>query len=311
MRSHERRVSADLTLCGWRVRTELPLPELLEWSGSDRDPDIFVTRVPAATGGHESTPLRPLGLLTGVYESGTWSLDVPTVGTIQVSDGKHIRVCVRDSSNDEHIRAFILGPAMAACCWQRNLLPLSASVVARRGQAIAILGNSGVGKSAVALALTRIGYGLVSDNITVLRESLHEPRFEALATFPLFHMWRRAVFSLNLPVDAMTRTRPGLEKYLWPCTDPFDPAAATSLSDIVILRRDSDEDDRIGTFGSIDHIMGCLMRSIAYDHRYDVNASGSERSGALRRLALSVRSHVVAMSEEAEVADLINRSVAP
>jgi hypothetical protein len=32
---------------------------------------------------------------------------------------------------------------------------------------------------------------------------------------------------------------------------------------------------------------------------------------ALRRLARSVRTHVVAMTEDAEVADLIDRSVAP
>jgi len=300
-------VNSDLTLCGWRVRTEVPLPELLAWNRDNRDPDLFVIRVPAVNMGDAPAPSRPLGLLTRICESGTWILDIPTVGAIQVSDGKHVQVAVRDSSSEDHIRAFVLGPALAVCCSQRNLLPLSASVVARDGRAIAILGSPGVGKSAVAFALTRVGYGLVSDGITVLRESSREPRFEALATFPFHHLWRRAVFSLNLPVETLRRTRPCLEKYIWPYTDPFDPAAATPLSDVVILRRESDEDVPTAPLGHIDHTLGCLMRSIAYAHASGGDASTSELSEVLRRLALSVRTHVVAMSEDAEVADLIDR----
>lgn len=304
-------MNSDLTLCGWRVRTELPLPELLEWSGDHRDPDLFVTRVPATAIDRESAPIRPLGLLTRIGESGTWILDIPTVGTLQVSGGKHIQVSVRDSSSDDHIRAFVLGPALAVCCSQKNLVPLSGSVVSRGSRAIALLGNRGVGKSAVALALSRFGYGLVSDGITVLRESSHEPRFEALATFPFHQLWRRAVFSLNLPVEVMRKTRPCLEKYLWPCAAAFDPAVATSLSDIVILRRESDEDATTISAEHSDPIMSHLMRSIACDHQYKGGVSMSDLSGALRRLALSVRTHVVAMTEDDEVASLIDGLVTP
>lgn len=300
-------MNSDLILCGWRVRTEVPLPELLAWNGDNRDPDLFVTRASTVNMSNELTPVRPLGLLTRVCEFDTWTLDIPSVGTVQVSDGKHIQVSVRDTSSDEHIRAFVLGPALAVCCSQRRLLPLSASVVARGSRAIAILGSPGVGKSAVALALTRVGYGLVSDGTTVLRESSHESRFEALATFPFHHVWRRAVFSLNLPVETMRKTRPCLEKYVWPFTGPFDPTASTCLSDIVILRRESDEDVLTVPLGHIDHVIGSLMRSVAYDPKYGCDASMSNLPGVLRRLALSVRTHVVAMTEDVEVADLIDR----
>jgi hypothetical protein len=304
-------VNSDLTLCGCRVRTELPLPELLEWDGDARDPELFVTRVPVANIGNESTSIRPLGLLTGVSASGTWTLDIPTVGTIKVSAGTHIQVSIHDPSSEAHIRPFVLGPALAACCSQRNLLPLSASVVARGGRAIAIIGNPGVGKSAVALALTRVGYGLVSDGITVLRESPHGPQFEALATFPFHQVWRRAVFSLNLPVETMTRTRPCLEKYLWPFTGPFNPVAATPLSDIVILRRESDDDVTTVASGKMDPVIGNLMRSVACDHRYSVDASTTELFGVLPRLALTVRAHVVTMSEDADIAARIDELIAP
>ncbi|HJW86505.1 MAG TPA: hypothetical protein VJ440_07725, partial [Candidatus Brocadiaceae bacterium] len=36
-------MNSDYTLCGWRVRSELALPELLPWTGEAREPDVVIT----------------------------------------------------------------------------------------------------------------------------------------------------------------------------------------------------------------------------------------------------------------------------
>ena len=42
VRSHE---SADYVLCGWRVRSALPLPEVAPWRGDDRPPDVTILEI--------------------------------------------------------------------------------------------------------------------------------------------------------------------------------------------------------------------------------------------------------------------------
>jgi hypothetical protein len=66
------------------------------------------------------------------------------------------------------IQAVLGGELMAALLRQRGILPLHASCVSKQGQSIAFVGDSGWGKSTLAIFFAREGYSLVADDILAL-----------------------------------------------------------------------------------------------------------------------------------------------
>lgn len=73
-----------------------------------------------------------------------------------------------DSVGFADIQSYFVGPVFAALLRWRGDLCLHASVVARQGHAVMIVGNKGRGKSTTAAALVRGGWHLVADDVGVL-----------------------------------------------------------------------------------------------------------------------------------------------
>jgi len=67
-------------------------------------------------------------------------------------------------------------------------------VVTIGGLAIAIAGNSGVGKSTTAAALAKQGYAVLSDDIAVLEE--RDRQWLALPGYPRLRLWPEAIEAL-------------------------------------------------------------------------------------------------------------------
>jgi hypothetical protein len=63
------------------------------------------------------------------------------------------------------IEIFLLGPAWATLCHQRQILPLHASAIAIEDGVAAFAGHSGTGKSSVAGLMSSLGYKLFADDI--------------------------------------------------------------------------------------------------------------------------------------------------
>jgi hypothetical protein len=97
------------------------------------------------------------------------------VGSICVDGGREVTVHLKENPDHPLLEAYLLGPALAVVLHQRGYLVLHASVLARDGQAVAILGDSGEGKSTAALALCSRGWRLVADDQAVIEWTQEGP----------------------------------------------------------------------------------------------------------------------------------------
>lgn len=197
----------DGLLCGWRVASELPLPELLDWDGDDRRPDLtvcFGEVGESLPGGREVSPLLQLG------HDGTCLLEVPSVGRFRVAPSGEITIARREEASEAELRLFLLGSVLGVVCHQRGLLPLHASSVAIEGGAVAFCGASGMGKSTLALNFSRRGHALVCDDVCVVDDGA-PPRVRP--AFPRLKLWRDTIENAALSPEGLERNRRGQEKF--------------------------------------------------------------------------------------------------
>lgn len=138
---------------GLVISSELPFPELLEVS-EDSPPDVEVSRGPVrwdAKGGDQR--------IAGQFED---------LARFEISDGCRIVVEELRETEEEVIRARLLGEIFATLLRQRGLLVLHACAVVGRGGAVCILGESGWGKSTLAEAFHQRGYALLTDDVAAI-----------------------------------------------------------------------------------------------------------------------------------------------
>src|SRR5262249_14232212 len=87
------------------------------------------------------------------------------IADLEISRGEIIRVWPAADAQQKDIEIFLLGPAWAALCHQRGMLPLHASAIVTGEGITAFVGHSGSGKSTAAALMGSLGYELVSDDI--------------------------------------------------------------------------------------------------------------------------------------------------
>lgn len=147
------------TLCGWRTLSDISLTRLSQTKISDGAVDV---RICLERGEPSITNIDRHFLEHTVCRS---LINVANVATYEVIRGAKISVWPRRDATPKDVEIFLLGPAWAALCHQRGVLPLHASAVATKDGIIGFAGNSGAGKSTIAAQLSASGYELVSDDI--------------------------------------------------------------------------------------------------------------------------------------------------
>ncbi len=200
----------DYFLCGWRVRSALPIPELIPWPRSDeRPPDIVVEEGPVPEALDRSvTPGRYLMVDPA---AGTILLRIADRMRFLVRDGHRVTVDRMGGEEPDSWRLFFLGTVLGFLCHQRGVFPLHAATVQVDDRTVAIAGTQGAGKSTLAHALTRRGHRLLSDDVTVIRGDAD--RVEILPAFPRLKLWRNALDAAGIGTEGLSRVRPQLEKF--------------------------------------------------------------------------------------------------
>lgn len=158
--------AADYGLCGWRLRSQVPFPELEPWRGDDRTPDLRIRLgdVDALT---DAVAVNALARVDGR-------------GRLMIEDaGAPCRVVVDETltatvetagATDWHrVRLRLLAFLLAFAGYHRGALPLHAEAVEVDGRTMALCGPSGAGKSTLAAALVARGHTLLCDDIAMLR----------------------------------------------------------------------------------------------------------------------------------------------
>lgn len=224
----------DRSLCGWRVASALPLPDLLPWTGDGRPPDLIIDVGAVPERLNDLVINQPL---LQVAADGACRFDMPGVAVYLIDPGGG-RVVVDPALPPEapDIRVFLLGTVFGVLCYRRGLLPLHASCVRIGNGAVALAGPSGMGKSTLAAALLRRGHAVLADDVTVIDAAAPGgPR--VLPTFPRLKLWRDAMNRLNYRTEGLERSRPELDKFHMPVVDEF---CAQPLPLSAVFHLDSD-----------------------------------------------------------------------
>lgn len=93
----------------------------------------------------------------------------------------------------DDVAAYALGPVIAIALHLQGAVLLHASSVVMRGKAIVFPGPSGGGKSTTAAILHRLGYPVLSDDVT---ELAGPSPYSALASLPTMRLWPDVVHAL-------------------------------------------------------------------------------------------------------------------
>lgn len=190
---------------GLNLDSTMPLPELA--AGEDAEGDVHIRFGRVDRGPSE------------IEEKG-WSYFSPSpteeclfwqgVGSFLVREGRNIIVDPSPKADEEILRLFVLGPVLAILLRQRGHLLLHASAVDVGDEAILFVGSSGWGKSTMAAALYARGYGLVTDDIAVLRVDESGPVVSP--SFPQLKLSPEVLVSLGDDPETLPRWNPHLEK---------------------------------------------------------------------------------------------------
>jgi hypothetical protein len=145
-------------VCGWKLVSATPLPELLPWAGDDREPDVIVDCDEMLPDVRETAfELLEHDTLRINFE-GNVSIDVPKSGAC-------LQVHMARNSDLLMVRNYLYGTGLAALCYRRGFLPLHGSAVRVGDEAVIFSGDSGAGKSTLATAMARRGHRLLSDDV--------------------------------------------------------------------------------------------------------------------------------------------------
>jgi hypothetical protein len=230
-------MNGDLILCGWRIRSALPLPGLLAWPGDDRPPDVEIS-----VGAIPESDEKPVLALphSRVWSNGAFLLEMANIGRFWVEGGRRVLLEPADGASEPELRAFLLGSVLGVLCHQRGLLPMHASAVRIEGRAVLFAGNSGAGKSTLAAALGARGHALVADDVVAF-----DPiNAEVLPAFPQRKLATDVLEALSLESQGLVANRPGQPKFHVPASQGYDAAPLPpSLVFLLtsVLPRDSHE----------------------------------------------------------------------
>lgn len=215
-------------LCGWRVASEIPLPDLAAWSGSSCAPDIIVAlgEAPPFDAPVMTTPL------VAIDEAGRARFTVPGVADYLVEGGSRITVAPARAIDSADIRLFLLGSGLGYLCHQRGVLPVHGATVDVDGEAVMLAGASGAGKSTLADAFARRGHAVLSDDVSPIEIAPGGAR--VLPSLRRIRLWKDAIDHAGWDVSTLDRCRQGMDKFSRPLRDatpvtPLPPRAIFHL----------------------------------------------------------------------------------
>lgn len=115
-----------------------------------------------------------------------------------------------DDYTFEDAATYLMGPILGFVLRLHGITPLHASAVAVDDQAIALVGPPGAGKSTTAAAFARLGYPVLSDDISALDDRQH--CFLVQPGYPRVNLWPDSAEALFGSQDALPCVTPTWEK---------------------------------------------------------------------------------------------------
>lgn len=217
---------------GLGIRSVLPLPMSVP-AFADPDLEVIYGEVPeqlsGATAWGLSYQARPGRLL----------LNVDGVARYLVCDGNRIVIDRAAGVQDDDVRLFLLGSALGALLHQRHAIVLHGSAVIIDGKAVAFIGPSGIGKSTLAVAFSRRGTPVLTDDLCVAWPERANGQILVEPGVQESKLWMDSLQHLDIDTTGLQRVRHSLEKRALPLGAAFAGHAAP-LKRIYVLRTCND-----------------------------------------------------------------------
>ncbi len=248
----------DGFLCGWRVVSEIDLPELVSWTGDDRIPDVAV-RVAATP--RQLDDLVHHDQFIQVAQDGAILLTVDGIATCLVRSPSEVIVTPHPGSHSDEIKLLLLGSVLGFLCHLRGLFPLHGACVEIDGWGLVLAGPSGAGKSTLAAHLINHGCGLVADDVSAIEIIDGVPH--VWPAFPRLKLCRDAVHLVDFAGMELGPTSLIRDKFHHvPRDRPFS-TTPVPLRAIAFLEQPAiDETDWLVQIGSAPAIMAKLAAEV-------------------------------------------------
>src|SRR5215831_12802007 len=193
---------------GLRIASDFPLVDLQACRNEpEARCEVVIHRAPIPDGVAAATARFLEGHYSGTYNGREVLLDSPAIGRFLLRAGKEILMDLAPSSDDDEVRAYLLGAVFGALCHQRGITPLHASAIDVPGGCVAFVGPSGAGKSTLVATLARCGHEIITDDACFL----HVGTNGDVQTWPgisRIRLWEDARAALGFE-------GPGVEREIW------------------------------------------------------------------------------------------------
>lgn len=132
----------------------------------------------------------------------------------RVQNGTYITVQLLEAVSSEKIGMVLLGSIFSGLFIQRGLIPIHGSAVTKDDRSVIFSGESQVGKSSLAFALSKKGYTVVADDLALV-DCRDGESLILHPGVPFLKLWKDVVDHFNLD-ENLQNIRHDLEKYINP-----------------------------------------------------------------------------------------------
>ncbi|MGE3949105.1 MAG: hypothetical protein AB7H86_20710 [Blastocatellales bacterium] len=153
----------------------------------------------------------------------------PYLKTWKINDGEYYRLTYLDGTTFivdrlgtgvwatwqqpftiEDTATYLLGPVLGFILRLKGITCLHASVISIGGQAVALIGVAGAGKSTTAAAFARMGHPVLTEDVAAIDD--YGTRFFIRPGYPLIRLWSSSVEMLYGKPDALPLMTPNWDK---------------------------------------------------------------------------------------------------
>jgi len=221
---------------GLRIASDFPLYGLqVCQSGAERPCDVVIRCAPIPHGVASTTAKFDHGHFSGTY-NGREVLLSRTIGRFLLRAGKEILIDLAPCSDDDEVRAYLLGAVFGALCHQRGITSLHASAIDVADGCVAFVGASGAGKSSLVAALTLRGYEIFADDVCFLQLG-NNGHVQAWPGTNRIRLWDDASVALGFNGQNLQRETQQYAKYFIPGRPPENAIQPRPLHRVYQLNR--------------------------------------------------------------------------
>ena len=154
------------------------------------------------------------GLIYQISEAG-FMLDIKNVARYLLKPNNELLVDPYEGADPSAIRLFILSAILSVLIYQNDMMAIHSSSVMIKDQAVIIAGDSGAGKSTVALGLHHKSYQILNDDITtVFFDDKSQPFVYPGNTH--LRLWPKSLHDFGYKESEFQKIRPEIDKFSFP-----------------------------------------------------------------------------------------------